>query len=154
MSLKDKLKQEMQSKEKSKTDWTKRKKEWIASVNELNELVMNWFADYKTEGLVDFKLSEKSNSEEYIGAYKVNILHLCFANGKEIIIEPMGTLIIGAWGRFDVYARGYNSGKYYILRYINDKGQFSWHIVNAQTKRDIKLLTKENLEEIIEKWLS
>ncbi len=154
MGLKDKLKQEIQDKEKSKIDWTKRKKEWVASVNELNKLITNWFTDYKTEGLVDFKLSEKSNAEEYIGKYKVNILHLCFANGKEIIIEPMGTLIIGAWGRFDVYARGYNSGKYYILRYKNDEGKFSWHIVNAQTKRDIKLLTKENLEEIIEKWLS
>lgn len=154
MSLKDKLRQDIQSKEKSQVDWTKRKDEWIASVNELNKLITYWFSDYKTEGLLDFKFSDKSNSEEYIGIYTVNVLHLCFANGKEIIVEPMGTLIIGAWGRFDLYARGYNSGKYYILRYKSDEGQFSWHIVNAQTKKDIKPLTKESLEEIIEKWLS
>jgi hypothetical protein len=153
MSLKEKLKLDVRSKEKSQIDWTKRKEEWIASVNQLNEQIMSWFADYKLEGLVDFKVSEKSSHEEFIGTYKVNMLHLCFSNGIEIIIEPMGTFIIGAWARFDVYARGYNSAKYYILRYKSDEGQFSWHLANVQAKRDSKPLTKENLEEIIEKWL-
>jgi len=120
----------------------------------LDKLVTGWFSDYKTEGLLDFKRADKSITEEYIGEYTVKVLSLCFENGKEIIIEPMGTLIIGAWGRFDIYARGYNSGKYYILRYKSEEGQFSWHIVNAQTKRDTKPLTKESIEEIIEKWLS
>jgi hypothetical protein len=154
MGLKDKLKQDIQSKEKSQVNWSKRKDEWIASVRDLNNLITDWFSDYKTEGLLDFEISDKSNDEEYIGKYTVNVLHLFFSNGKEIIVEPMGTLIIGAWGRFDIYVKGYNSGKYYILRYKSEDGQFSWHIVNAQIKSDIKPLTKENLEEIIEKWLS
>ncbi|MBK8586393.1 MAG: hypothetical protein IPN88_13585 [Bacteroidetes bacterium] len=105
MNLKDKLKKEIQSSENSKVDWEKRKSEWINSVNELNEMIIEWFSDYKAEGLLDFKFSEKENTEEYIGNYKVNILHLCFTTGKEIVIEPIGTLIIGAWARFDVYAR-------------------------------------------------
>ena len=151
MSLREKIKQ---TSEKHEVDWSKRKKDWIASVNELNTLVQEWFSDYKTEGLVNFKLIEKQNSEEYIGTYKVNVLHLCFANDREVIIEPMGTLVMGAWGRFDIYARGYNSGKYYILCYKGEYDNFTWHIVNAQTKREIKPLTKENIEEIIEKWLS
>ncbi|MBK8584934.1 MAG: hypothetical protein IPN88_05715 [Bacteroidetes bacterium] len=76
----------------------------------------------------------KENTEEYIGNYKVNILHLCFTTGKEIVIEPIGTLIIGAWARFDVYARGYNSGKYFILRYKEESGEFTWHISNPQNR--------------------
>ncbi len=154
MNLKEKLKHEIQSKEKEKIDWAKRKEEWVASVNELNELIKKWFTDYHTEGLLEFKISEKENTEEYIGKYKVNMLHLCFTNGKEVIVEPMGTLIIGAWGRYDVYARGYNSGRYYILRNKDEDENFSWNIVNPQTKRDVKPLTKESLEEIIEQWLS
>ncbi|HQW23328.1 MAG TPA: hypothetical protein PLI47_08505 [Bacteroidia bacterium] len=154
MNLKDKLKKEIQSNENSKVDWEKRKSEWINSVNELNEMIIEWFSDYKAEGLLDFKFSEKENTEEYIGNYKVNILHLCFTTGKEIVIEPIGTLIIGAWARFDVYARGYNSGKYFILRYKEESGEFTWHISNPQNRRDVQVLSKEVLESIFEKWLS
>jgi len=153
MNLKDKLKQDIKSKKNSHIDWKIRMDERVGSVDQLDNLVTEWFSDYKTEGLLDFKRADKSITEEYNGEYTVKVLSLCFANGKEIIIEPMGTLIIGAWGRFDIYARGYNSGKYHILRYKSEEGQFSWHIVNAQTKRDIKPLTKESIEEIIEKWM-
>lgn len=154
MSLKEKLKQDIGAKKNAQIDWGKRKDEWLASVNELNQLITGWFSDYETEGLVEFKLTEESKSEEYLGAYTVNVLSLCFANGQEIIVEPIGTLIIGAWARFDFYVRGYNSGKYYILRDKSEEGQFSWRIVNAQTKSDSAPLTKKRLEEIIEQWLS
>ena len=154
MALKEKLKQDLESRDKSQVDWDKRKQEWISSVNELNSQIKTWFSDYEAEGLVKFKLTQKQKTEEYIGQYKVNVLHMLFANDKEIIIEPMGTLIIGAWGRLDVYFRGYNSEKQYILRSREDNGNFSWQIVNAQNKREIRPLTKEALEELIEKWFS
>lgn len=154
MSLKDKLKKDLRSKKQSEIDWDKRKSDWINSVNELNQQIQDWFSDFKDEGLLEFKLNEKSNSEEYIGLYKVNELHLCFANGKEVVIEPMGTLIIGAWARFDVYARGYNSGKYYILRYKDEEGNYTWNIVNPDNRKNVEPLTKEVLEQIFDKWLS
>ena len=154
MSLKDRLKKDIESKEQSRVDWGKRKSDWLDSVNELNQQIQNWFSDFKDEGLLEFKYTEKSNSEEYIGSYKVNVLHLCFANGQEIIIEPMGTLIIGAWARFDIYVRGYNSGKYYILRYKDDGDTYSWKIANPNDKRNVEPLTKEILEQIFDKWLS
>ena len=90
MSLKDKLKKEIESAENSKVDWEKRRSEWLDSVKELHDLIMDWFNDYKTEGLVEFKFSQKENHEEYIGNYSVNILHLCFSTGKEIVVEPIG----------------------------------------------------------------
>lgn len=154
MALKDKLKKDIESQEQAKVDWDKRKADWISSVDELNQLIREWFADYKADGLVEFKTTEKLNTEEYIGSYTVNILHLLFANDKEIIIEPMGTLIIGAWARFDIYVRGYNSGKYYILRYKDDEGNFTWNIVNPENRKNVKPLTKVILEEIFEEWLS
>lgn len=154
MNLKDKLKQEIQSKEQVQVDWDKRKKDWVASVKELDELIINWFSDYVDEGLLEFKKTVKTHTESYIGSYKVDVLHFLFANNREIVIEPMGTIILGAWGRYDVYAKGYNSDKYYILRNRNEDQSFSWNFVNAQTKRNIKPLSKEILEEVFEKWLS
>ena len=154
MNLKEKLKQDIQSKKQVQVDWDRRREDWISSVNELNKLITNWFSDYKKDGLVEFKTTIKTIKEEYIGAYKVNVLHLYFANDREIIVEPMGTLIIGAWARFDVYARGYNSGKYYILRYKDEEGNFTWNIANPENIRKYEPLTKEILEQIFEKWLS
>lgn len=154
MSLKDKLKEEIQSKEKLQVDWEKRKKDWVSSVKELNALIVDWFSDYEEEGLLKFEKTIKPHTEDYIGSYTVEVLHLLFPNNREIIIEPIGTIILGAWGRCDVYARGYNSDKYYILRYKNEDGSFSWKFVNAQSKRDVKPLSKIILEEVFEKWLS
>lgn len=154
MDLKEKLKQEIRSKKQSQIDWKKRKKDWISSINKLHQLIENWFSDFKIEGLVKFKKTEKTLNEEYIGSYNVNVLHLVFANGKEIIVEPMGTLVIGAWARFDIYARGYNSGKYYILRFMDDEENFSWNLTNPENTRTQRQLTKEELEKIFEKWLT
>ena len=101
MNLKDKIKQDIVLQEQSKVDWKRRKVEWLESIDILFNLIKGWFNDYEKESLVKFSYSDKSMSEEYIGSYKTNVLHVNFANGKEIIIEPAGTLIIGAWGRCD-----------------------------------------------------
>ncbi len=153
MSLKERLKQELKTSKESPVDWEKRKRDWLESVEELYRLVTSWFSDYKSEGLVNFSYSEKTHSEEYIGEYTVKVLHLNFANGKEIVIEPMGTLIIGAWARFDFFLRGYNSNKYYILRF-KDEDNFSWHIVDAEKKKGQHPLSKEYLEKVIDGWMS
>jgi len=153
IGLKEKLKRELKSDEQSHVDWVKRKNDWIASVDELNTQIQDWFGDFKEEGLVEFELTRKSNTEEYIGSYEVNVLHLNFTNGREVIVEPMGTLIIGAWARFDIFMRGYNSGRYYILRDKDKNGNFSWSIANPDHIRDIKPLNKVILEEIFDKWL-
>ena len=154
MSLKEKLKQNIEFQEKDKQTWNIRRQEWLEAIDELNLLIITWFNDYKKEGLIDFTTSQKLNSEEFIGAYEVTVLHLIFSNQKEIIIEPKGTLIIGAWGRFDMYLRGFNSDRYYILRFKDESGSFSWNIRNPADKKSIIPLTKDNLEKIFEQWLS
>lgn len=153
MSLKEKLKQELETSQKRQVDWEKRKSDWLKSVEELQELIVGWFSDYQSEGLVSFSYTDKTHSEEYIGEYKVRVLHLNFANGREVVVEPMGTLIIGAWARFDFYLRGYNSNKYYILRFRNED-KFSWNIIDSEKKKGQQPLTKEYLEKVIGEWLS
>lgn len=153
MALRDKL-QKIQPNNKSQIDWEKRKADWISSVDELNNKIKGWFNDYEKDNLLKFEITAKNIVEEFIGSYQVNELHLIFADNKDIVIEPMGTLIIGAWARFDIFVRGYNSEKYYILCYKDDFGISTWKIVNAQNKIDIVPLTKDRLEQIFEKWLS
>ena len=153
MALRDKL-QKIQPNDESQIDWDKRKKDWISSVDQLNNMIKSWFNDYEKDNLLKFEITTKNIIEEFVGSYEVNELHLIFADNKDVVIEPMGTLIIGAWARFDVFIRGYNSEKYYILCYKDDSGNSTWKIVNAQNKIDIVPLTKERLEQIFEKWLS
>ncbi|MDZ7898450.1 MAG: hypothetical protein U5N85_10560 [Arcicella sp.] len=153
MALRDKL-QKIQPNDKSQIDWGKRRTDWISSVDELNNKIKEWFDDYANDNLLKFEITTKNIIEEFIGSYEVNELHLIFADNKEVVIEPMGTLIIGAWARFDIFVRGYNSEKYYILCYKDDSDKYTWKIVNAQNKIDAAPLTKRKLEQIFEKWLS
>lgn len=153
MALRDKL-QKIQPNDKSQIDWEKRKADWISSVGELNNIIKEWFNDYENDNLLKFEITTKNIVEEFVGSYQVDELHLIFADNKDVVIEPMGTLIIGAWARFDIFVRGYNSEKYYILCYKDDFGKSTWKIVNAQNKMDIVPLTKDRLEQIFEKWLS
>jgi len=154
MSLKDKIKKEVELQEKEKVDWAEVKREWLDSIDSLYELLRNWFSDYEREKLLAFNISEKHLNEEYIGSYNAKLLHINFANGKEIIVEPVGRLIIGAVGRFDIYAKGFKTDKFYIIRYRDDDSVFSWHIVNRTQGRIVSPLTKEILEKTFEEWLS
>ncbi|MEM7107894.1 MAG: hypothetical protein AAF519_06685 [Bacteroidota bacterium] len=154
MGLKERLKRELKTDHKSDVNWEKRKNDWLNSIETLYGRITGWFSDYESEGLVSFDYSEKTHSEDYIGEYSTKKLHLRFTNGKEVVVEPMGTLIIGAWGRFDFYLRGYNSHKYYILIFKDDDQSPRWSIVNAETKKEQQPLSKRYLEKVIDTWFS
>lgn len=155
MTLKERLKNDLRARSSSTIDWDKRREEWIASMNDFKSMILDWFEDYQKEGLVTFSFSKKAISEEFVGLYDAEILQLQFSNGKEIVLEPMGSLVIGASGRYDLFMRGFNSDKYYILKQRDDDDtDYSWFVVSAKNVTDNQKLSKESLEQIIEKWLS
>lgn len=155
MTLKERLKNDLRARSSSTIDWDKRREEWIASMNDFKSMILDWFEDYQKEGLVTFSFSKKAISEEFVGLYDAEILQLQFSNGKEIVLEPMGSLVIGASGRYDLFMRGFNSDKYYILKQRDDDDtDYSWFVVSAKNVTDSQKLSKESLEQIIEKWLS
>ncbi len=154
MSLKDKIRKDVELQEKAHVNWDATKKEWLDSIDSLYGTIKNWFGDYEKEKLASFSASEKHLNEEYLGSYNAKVFHINFANGKEIIIEPIGRLIIGAVGRLDIYVKGFKTDRFYIIRYKDEGDVFSWHLVNKTQGRIVSSLTKDVLEKTFEEWLS
>lgn len=82
-------------------DWDARKERWLAAINDLYDLVKSWLQPLENDGTVRCQLAQIPLNEEYIGAYKVDVLTLLIGK-QRIAFHPKGTLIIGADGRVDV----------------------------------------------------
>lgn len=83
-------------------DWNEEKKRWLKAVNEFYEKILVYLKPY--EGRVQSEKKEVSMYEENIGEYKVKQLFLDIL-GDRVVFEPIGTLIIGAYGRIDMSGR-------------------------------------------------
>ncbi|WP_155998469.1 hypothetical protein [Thioalkalivibrio sp. ALM2T] len=87
-------------------DWEAQKEEWIDYINQFYESVKEWLEPYQADGKVSYELKPLMITEENIGTYEVDAMHVNFA-GQKITLEPIGTLLIGTKGRIDLEgARG------------------------------------------------
>ncbi len=87
-------------------DWEAQKKEWLDYINQFYESVKEWLQPYKADGKVSYEFKPLMLTEENIGTYAVDAMHVNFA-GQKITLEPIGTLLIGTKGRIDLEgARG------------------------------------------------
>lgn len=87
-------------------DWKVQKEEWLAYINQFYESVKKWLEPYKFDGKVSYEFKTMKLTEDNIGTYEVKTMHVNFA-GQKIILEPIGTLLIGTKGRIDLEgARG------------------------------------------------
>ena len=85
-------------------DWNKMREEWVKHIEGFYQVVKNWLKDYVEEGKVTIKTLAMTLNEEPIGPYKTHKLLLKIAN-QEVILSPVGTLLIGAKGRIDMESR-------------------------------------------------
>ena len=87
-------------------DWEARKKEWLGYIDQFYKSVKEWLKPYKADGKVSYEFKPLMLTEENIGTYEVDAMHVNFA-GQKITLEPIGTLLIGTKGRIDLEgARG------------------------------------------------
>ena len=153
MSLRDKLKRLKDDEAASCIDWEMKKNNWINSVRQLYDTIMNWFADLEKGGFVRFAQIEDEHSEEHIGPYKINLLTMDFSKRK-LVLQPVGTNIIGAHGRVDMFPQGFrDQGVMLILFRAHTEPKERWEIWLDKSSKNAKSLTKENLESLIEGWL-
>lgn len=151
MSLREKL---LKSEEESRRDWETRKIRWQNAVGKLYVDVMNWLAELERDGLVRFVQVENEASEELLGSYKINQLEMDFKKTK-VILQPVGAMVVGADGRVDMFRRGFHDQAVMLIYTTgNDEGEGGWDIWSGTSPRDARPLTKENLETILEAWLS
>lgn len=79
-------------------DWEAKKTEWIKYASDFTDSVTEFLAEFSeiTTQVVDVEITEKN-----LGTYKAPKLLIRLP--KELIeLEPVGTLLIGAHGRFDM----------------------------------------------------
>lgn len=94
-------------KEEKKVDWDARKNQWLKSVENLYKIVDDIIVvSFKDAGYqVESKKEKIRLYEEYIGAYEIDN-YTIQANNILIKFFPVGTIIIGAYGRVNMLLPG------------------------------------------------
>lgn len=94
-------KQHSKADEKAEIDWNKKRNEWLIYLDQFYEKIRGFLKDYTEPGDLSIEPSEKIIHEELIGEYKTTSMTIRF-KGNEVILDPIGTNLIGAKGRVDM----------------------------------------------------
>jgi hypothetical protein len=95
------VKAQQKAAQDTEIDWNKERDEWLAHLDDLYERVEALLGDYVTSGQILLRYQQVQLNEEDIGTYSARRL-IIKIGGKEIVLEPIGTLLIGTKGRVDV----------------------------------------------------
>ncbi|MCP4347995.1 MAG: hypothetical protein GY795_21025 [Desulfobacterales bacterium] len=93
--------------EEVKIDWEQIKTEWLENLNKLYENIKSWLEEFD----IRINYSDIELNEESLGIYNAKKMIIAISD-EQILIEPVGTRIIGAKGRVDMKGK---SGKITIL---------------------------------------
>ena len=94
-------KKHKQEKREKTTDWQQEKSKWIQAVQSLYVQVEKWLSAYKAKGLLDVQFRETQLTEDYLGTYSIQQM-IISVSGEQVKLTPVGTLILGAYGRIDI----------------------------------------------------
>jgi hypothetical protein len=125
--------------------------EWKTAVEGLYRAVRANLAEYVEGGLLVPRLVSAARTEELLGTYQINELHLVAA-GATVIFSPVAAQVVGAYGRVDLYRRGYADNRYILLRVRKVKGAPAWQIRHSSDPR-AEPYTKKRLEDIVDRLL-
>ena len=94
-------------------DWEKEKSEWIGYVNTFYTNILAWLKPLTDKPNSNLKISFETMvlSEEEIGDYEIKKMKLVI-KGHRVVLEPIGTNLIGAKGRIDM------TGTYGTVRFL------------------------------------
>lgn len=85
--------------QEEKIDWEKRKQWFIEKVNEFYKVIDSYLEPYKDK--IKINAIETVIYEDELGSYKVK-KRILNVKGHKVEFTPIGTIIIGAWGRIDM----------------------------------------------------
>lgn len=112
--------EQISQKAEQRINWEKRREEWLSHVQVFFKQVKEFLHDYVSKGQIEIVFSPMKINEEYLGEYELQ--KACIFIGKnQIVLEPVGALIIGAFGRIDM------KGAYGTIKFIlTDTELSSW----------------------------
>jgi hypothetical protein len=82
-------------------DWNKERDDWLAYLQHLYESIAEYLDEYIKDGAIELRESDIELNEENIGVYTAKRLAIVIG-AQEILLTPVGTLLIGSKGRVDV----------------------------------------------------
>ena len=146
MSLEEKARKLAEAKkDRGQVDWNAQRDRWLAALGTLYQQIEAWLAPLREQGLVSSKRIPVQLSEENIGAYTAPELVLEFGT-EAIVLEPRGTLIVGARGRVDVFRRGSRSDQIMLILSDSEQGP-RWDIWPTRDPRQRKPMEGPSFEE-------
>lgn len=90
----------------TEVDWNKTREDWLRELSDLYSRMAKYLKKYTDKGQIQIRRDRVQLSEDHLGAYEAEALTFVIGNDK-VVAKPIGTLLIGAWGRVDlVGARG------------------------------------------------
>ena len=129
-------------------DWAQKKDEWLEKLNKLYTEIESWLNDLEQD-VVSIKYIDKEINEEYIGMYTARKMILRIAD-EQVVLEPVGTLLIGAAGRVDMI--GKNGKVKFVLVPESSKGVQIKVTIKAEGKPE-KGAKEDEQNTIKEDWV-
>jgi hypothetical protein len=122
----DFLKTKQDEVNQQKLNGKRRVETWLDALNTFHQEVKEWLKQATKEGLLSITLDSVMLDEERLGSYAAPRLHI-HIGGEEVILEPIGTVIIGAQGRVDMLA----NGKSRVLVLSDKRWWYADHVFSA-----------------------
>lgn len=141
-----------QKKQEGTMDWAAERDWWIASLNQLYADIETWLAPLTSEGVLTLQRTSVQLTEQDIGTYTAPGLTLEFS-GEAVVLEPLGTLLIGSHGRVDVFRRGRRGKNTPILTLARQGDEPIWTIWPSVDPRDRKALNDATFKSLVDSLL-
>jgi hypothetical protein len=87
--------------EHAKVDWDDRRRRWLDSLGSLYKTIEGWLGELKQQGTVSVSYEARTLVEEDMGSYEADAM-VIEVGPERILLEPVGTQVVGARGRVDV----------------------------------------------------
>jgi hypothetical protein len=131
-------------KERSDFDWDGRKDFWLGAVDALYKDVNKWLEKYVKNGKIEIETTLKKLHEENLGPYEIPLM-IIFIQGEKVVLDPIGTLILGGYGRVDL--KGKNGTVKLIYLEESSKGIMGHVTISDDSNPVQKARTGRNAEE-------
>jgi hypothetical protein len=95
------VKAQQKSAQDRMVDWDKERDQWLGRLDALYQVIEEFLVVYVKDGQILLRYQDVSLNEEDLGTYCARRL-IIRIGGKEIVLEPIGTRLIGGKGRVDV----------------------------------------------------
>lgn len=154
-TIEDLIENKRQEKEVKENDLDEILEEWQASVSSLLDNIENWVPDPDETDDFDIDRSPISVHEEDLGEYEIDELKISIVD-DEILIEPKGRFIVGAYGRVDLKSpQNKFEPEIFVLRSERngENEEKNWYRVIDPISEDYEEVTETSFLELIEEKL-